>query len=536
MHTRTQRRWQLSAVAALLSVLSGSTLVARPPATPVVAARTLSGGTDDLWLSGGGNARNTRFASRETLINKDNVSGLVPKWVFKADGNVLATPAVDAGAVYFPDSGGSLFKVDRVTGALLWKRSIASYTGGGADQRGVPWSRTTPIVFDNLVVIGTRDAFVVAVDKVSGELIWKTKVESHPAAIITSSPVLDSGSGRIFVGVSSIEEQLAGQPGYACCTLRGSVLALDVRTGHILWKTYTVPEGYSGGAVVGGTPAVDVKRGSIYITTSNNYSVPPQATECAVAAGKDPAQLARCTSPQDYFDAVLALDMRTGTIKWGRKTWPYDAFSYACMTPGKCKPDSPDYDFISGVNLLTTQAGTGKPARDLVGAGQKSGMYWALDPQDGSVVWGSKVGPGGFVGGIQWGTATDGRRIYVAISNWSPTQSQTYQLKSGQTISWGFYAAIDAASGAILWQTADPTPKSYPIGMVSVANGVMYAGSYDKEGRYYALDAGTGAILWHFASGGAVVSGAAIVQGAVYWGSGWSGGANDKVYAFALSP
>lgn len=520
---------------ALTTLLIGMPLAAAPSGAKAGADKSAAVESNDLWLSAGYDVRNTRHATRESVLNAGNVSKLAQKWVFKADGLVLPTPAVDEQAVYFADSGGTFHKLNRDTGAVIWKRSIPAYTGGsGQDKRGSPWSRTTPAIAGNMLVIGTRDAFILALDKNSGELIWKTKVESHPAAIITASPVLDRNSGRVYVGVSSFEEQLAAQPDYVCCTFRGSTQALDLKTGKVLWKTHTVPEGYSGGSVVGSTPAIDYKRGSLYVTTSNNYTVPPEVAECAVKAGKDQRALAGCTAATDYFDSILSLDLKTGAVKWGAKVWPYDAWSYACMTPGRCKPESPDYGFMSGANLYTTVAAPGRPARDLVGAGQKSGIYWALDPDSGRVVWKTQVGPGGFIGGVQWGSAVDGQRVYVSISNWSPAKSESVRLKSGQTIDWGFYSALDAASGEVLWQTADPTPKSHPIGMVTIANGVMFAGSFDKEGTYYALDARNGSVLWKFPSGGAVVSGAAVVNGSVYWGSGFAGGVNDKIYAFAL--
>jgi polyvinyl alcohol dehydrogenase (cytochrome) len=100
---------------------------------------------------------------------------------------------------------------------------------------------------------------------------------------------------------------------------------------------------------------------------------------------------------------------------------------------------------------------------------------------------------------------------------------------------------MDQATGKILWQTPDPQ-GSFDIGFVSTANGVVYGGSVATTGtNMYALDAATGKILWSFASGGSVTGGAAIVDGSVYWGSGYCGTEcftaptnNNKVYAFGL--
>ena len=180
---------------------------------------------------------------------------------------------------------------------------------------------------------------------------------------------------------------------------------------------------------------------------------------------------------------------------------------------------------------------------DVLGAGQKSGMYYALDPSTGKEIWATQAGPGGVLGGIEWGTSTDGKRIYAAITNGSH-KTYTYTTFDGQkkTTSGGLWTALDPATGKILWQTADPQGSRYITdGFVSSANGVVYAGS--SGGNFYAMDARTGQIKWTFPSGGAVWSGAAIVDGFVYWGSGYDtrerkppyNGNNNKFYAFSLN-
>ena len=168
--------------------------------------------------------------------------------------------------------------------------------------------------------------------------------------------------------------------------------------------------------------------------------------------------------------------------------------------------------------------------RELVGAGQKSGDYWALDPSTGALVWKTNTGPGGTAGGLQWGSAVDGKRIYTANAN---SNQVSYQ---GSTS--GIWSALDAATGQILWQTR-PEHGGGTSGPVTTANGVVFGCSLDDDGYMYALDAATGAELWSFASGGSCLSGAAISNGTVYWGSGYSnfgfGTPNNKLYAFGLS-
>ena|SRR5438874_6869651 len=171
---------------------------------------------------------------------------------------------------------------------------------------------------------------------------------------------------------------------------------------------------------------------------------------------------------------------------------------------------------------------------NILGIGQKSGIYWALNPSDGAIIWSTVVGPGGVTGGIQWGTATDGTRIYAAITN---SSHATYTLANGgPTINWGSWAALDPRTGSILWQVPDPTEDAVDPGALSVANGVVYAGSY--SGSMNALDARTGAVLFTFASGGSVIDAPSIVTGTVYWGSGYRriapGIGNNKLYALSL--
>jgi len=504
--------------------------------------------TSKLWLSGGHDLQNTRNASTETVLKPDNVHSLAPKWVFTAAGQIPATPAVDEKAVYFPDQAGYLNKVDRSSGALIWRRTICSYTGATCDTAegyGLhptsPTSRSTPALSGDRLVIGTRDAYVLAINKETGELLWKTKTDEHPAALITMSPTLYND--HVYVGVSSAEESFVGFPGYKCCSFRGSALDLDLKTGKILWRTYAVPEGYSGAAIWGGPPVIDLKRNQVYFTTGNNYGVPPAVQKCVDAAGEDAVAVTNCIDPKNFFDSVIALDRQTGALKWGRRLQRYDSWVASCGAHffgvpefGECPSHSQlDYDFASGVNLFSTSV-QGAP-RDIVGVGQKSGIYWALDPNDGDVIWATQVGPGGMLGGIQWGSSTDGERIYVGLSN---SHGQPYELKTtGKTITQGAWNALDPGTGRILWQTPNPSQtKGWPVGFVSSANGVVYAGSFDPAGHMYAFDAKTGSILWDFESGGSVISGAAIVDGEVYWGSGFTlgphGTTNNKLYAFSL--
>lgn len=497
----------------------------------VIAAIALADNLGDVfeqWPVMGQNLSNTRSAAAETQIGPANAASLSVKWAFTTGGDVSATPTVASNAVYAPDWAGNLYAINRGTGQPIWSVQIPQLDGvPGAVSRSSPAVHGTDVIVGDLQNDGAfhNGADLIAVNRDTGTLHWITQVDDQPMAIITGSPVV--AGDVVYVGISSNEEILAIPNIYACCTFRGSVVAVDANTGKVLWKTYTVPDnggkpgGYSGGPVWQ-PPAIDPVRGLLYVGTGNNYEVPDSVTACVTA---NPT--ADCTAPDDYFDTALALDLRTGAVRWAKKVGTYDAWTVACFfsPPGtNCPaPPGPDYDLGgSGPNLLP----------DLVVFGQKSGFLWAFDPDDGTVRWSTAVGPGGLFGGIEWGSATDGRRIYAAIGN--SNHVPTKLIPGGQTATGGFWNAIDAATGKILWQTADPDGAIDP-GSVSEANGVVYAGSW--SGAMYALDAQTGRIVWRFATAGSVIDGPSIVDGTVYWGSGYSrigGVGNNKLYAFEL--
>ena len=502
------------------------------------------GGTPGQWPLAGQNIDDTHFQAGEHEISPASVGRLAPRWTLTTADAVSATPTVDDGTVYVPDYGGKLWAVAAGSGKVQWSQDISTYTGVAGDL-----SRTSPAVYGNDLILGdgwilssgaagTSGARVFAVNRRTGKPVWSTQVDTDPNAQVTGSPVIYDGVA--YVGISSKGE------GNDQDSFRGAVIAVDAATGRLLWKTYTVPSNngggdsnkpgyYSGNAVWESSFAVDPRRGLLYVDTGNNYSVP--AGVCTTP------QQTGCTPPaaDDYVDSLLALKLSDGTVAWADHTLNGDLWTLL-------QPTGPDFDFGAGPNLFTTTSPvTGRPEQ-LLGAGQKSGVYWAVDPATGKVVWQTTIGPADVVtnAGIEYGTATDGRRIYAAEAD---TAGLSYTLGgsgpyAGKTVTGGSWAALDPATGKILWQTPDPQ-GAVDASFVSTANGVVYAGSMAAAGtNMYALDAATGKILWSFASGGSVTGGAAIAGGSVYWGSGYCGTLclggttpvlnNNKVYAFGL--
>jgi polyvinyl alcohol dehydrogenase (cytochrome) len=492
----------------------------------------------DNWNSAGGDLQNTRFQASEKALSVSNVDELEVKWQFTTGGDVSATPAVVDGTVYFPDRAGNLYAVDKWTGQLRWQSSIAAASGLPGD-----YARATPAISGNKLIIGTQGLFgggakVLAFNKDTGALVWATTLDTHPAAIITQSATVYNN--RVYVGTSSQEEGLALNPDYDCCSFRGRMAALDLKTGAIVWQTRMAPEGFPGVAVWGSSPAIDSKRGQLYIATGNNYDAPQETLDCIAAAGGDPEAQQACLPADNHFDSILALDLKTGAIRWATRALGFDAWTVDCIPflgdGTNCpEPAGPDFDFGQAPALFTVTVNGRK--QDVVGVGQKSGQYWTLNPDTGAVRWVTQAGPGGTAGGLQWGSAVDGRRVYTTNPN---SNSVPWTLPDGSTTTSGVISGLDAVTGELLWQTVPPFGGSAFGGATSgpptTANGVVFTCALDAQGHMYALNGRTGEILWTFASGGSCLSGAAISEGRLFWGSGYSlfGTPNNKLYSFGL--
>jgi polyvinyl alcohol dehydrogenase (cytochrome) len=522
--------------------------------TGVLVAKDVLADAD--WPSAGADLSNSRYQDKEHRISSKTAGSLQLKWTFTTGGDVTAHPTVDGDYLYFPDSAGFLYKVQKKTGALVWKRQISEYTGIAGDM-----ARATPAVAGKLLILGNlsgkfiqafgqpmpQPARVFAVDKDTGDLVWITQVDSTQLSFVTNSAIVYKDTA--FVGVASNEELIAAfvPPANWQWQFRGSVVALDVKTGNIKWKSYTVPAGYYGGSVWGSTGAVDKDSNQLFMATGNNWALPQSVLTCLLESGPP----ASCMSPDNHFDSVIALDLDTGAIKWGARGLPSDVWNVACglTVPGfvigvgfpgvygNCPNASPatagpDYDFAQGPMLL----GGG-----LVGAGQKSGIFWAFERKTGALAWKTQAAPGGITGGLQWGSATDGNRIFVAAANSGTSQAGggtgavPWTLKDGTTTISGGWAALDRKTGAVLWTTKDPIGNRSEAA-VSATNDVVFGCNLAAGvGRMVAMDAKTGTILWSYDSGGPCNAGASISDGMVFWGSGtFAGTGPKKMFGFGL--
>eukprot|EP00897_Mesotaenium_endlicherianum_P001328 jgi/Mesen1/1222/ME000129S00320 len=475
------------------------------------------------WGSWGGDIHNTRRAFGEHKLSRRSASTLTQKWKIPtgAYGDVTSVPAVHNGVVYFGDFQGYVWAVNQATGAVIWKASLPALTGivlerfnfGGTELPVVLMTRTTPAIAAayGLLLIDTSAnfaigpaAYVLALNINTGALVWQTQADSHVAAILTMGGTVYGSS--YYVGVSSIEELMSSAiPDYPCCSFQGSALALDIPTGNILWKTSMLPSnggqpgGYAGSALWGSSPSIDTVRNTVFFASGNLYDIPPNVAECQEANGSqfpDP-----CIEPGNYAEAVVALDLHSGAVKWAKSLNYIDAWNLACGLPYQptgdgnpnCPPQpGPDADFgMAPVFIEKVKVAPGIK-KDLVIVGQKSGIMWALSAANGEIVWQKQAGPGGTFGGVSWGMATDGKRVYAFVGN---SQHSNFTLQPGLAVTTGGgFIALDVTNGAV------------------------------GDGVVVVLNSATGALLKTLPTGYSIYGGTSVDKGCIYVGNGYQRG------------
>jgi polyvinyl alcohol dehydrogenase (cytochrome) len=398
----------------------------------------------------------------------DAARGLAQAWSFEVAGSVTGVPAVLDGRVYALASGG-MYALDATSGAQIWINR---------DVKGT----SSPTWNDGALYVNDSKSVLHRLDAATGAETWRAVIDANPAAAGFSSPVV--ADGMVIVGSASIEE-VSAKDG---ATFRGSMVAFDAATGAEVWRHYTVDPPYNG-VSVWSSPSVDLERGIVYGSTGNNYTGDAGPTS----------------------DSIFALDLKTGALKWNKQLSQGDVFTIPT-------PKSPDSDF--GTNPILFSALIDGEKRFLVGAGQKSGMFWALDAASGEVVWSRKVSGGSaLIGGIFNNGAFDGEHIIVAGNNGTSAApgsepSNGNSKGPGAAITTSVLMAMDPADGHVVWERQLPAWVWAPI---TVGGRVGFV-SADRQ--LQAFDLATGATLFTFDTDGTIASGAAIVDQRIYFGSG----------------
>jgi len=479
------------------------------------------------WNGWGIDDNNTRFQPAAMAgLDKTGVSGLELKWAFAFPGETVveAQPTIVDGTLYIGSRSGNLYALNARSACVHWSFKA------GAPIKNAPRVADVGSPARRMVFFGDIAGWIYALDVRNGDLVWKIRSDSHPAARIVGG--IQFHDGALYLGVSSLEEGMTMDPNYACCSFRGSIMKIDAQTGRTLWQTYTIdetpgPQGKNkrgkdtvgpSGASIWSAVTLDHKLGRLYAATSDNYSNP--AT--------------------DTSDSIVALSMDSGEIVWIYQGLAGDVWNSSCHieTDANCPDDvGPDEDMGSSPMLITLANG-----KRVLAAGQKTGILHALDPDaDGKLLWRKKLAEGGILGGIEWGPATDGKRFYVAKADvtWRDQRFISADTELNPDTGGGT-VAVDAATGDIIWEappvSCDGRKNCSPgqTAAVTAIPGVVFSGSL--AGIMQAFDADTGEVLWRYdavrayesvngarAYGGALDGpGPVVVDGWVYITSGYA--------------
>jgi len=531
--TPEQRR----AIAAYLSTARASTTA--PSVGPRCEAASVVRVAKSDWAAWGVALGNDRYQPSPGFTVMQ-VPGLKLKWAYGFEGEnaAAANPTIVGDTLFVGSASGRVYAFGVKDGCLHW-----TYKADGGVRAAIIVAESArgaaPAAY-----FGDLRATIYSVDAATGELRWKKKVDEHRSARITGSPVFYGG--RLYVPIASGEEGVGAGPQYECCTFRGSVIALDAATGEQVWRTYTIAEAATprgknargtqlwgpSGAGVWSAPTIDPKTHSLYVGTGDSYSEP--------------------AAPMT--DAIVALDVDTGAIKWATQVTAGDAYNMACNSadPTNCpaKP-GPDHDFGQSPILVTLANG-----HRLLIAGQKSGVVHGFDPDArGKKLWSTTVGRGGELGGIEWGSASDGQRMYVPLSDITFKDEKQRGRGGLKSEVGGGLFAIRVTDGTQVWMArpngcGDRPSCSPALSAPSAAMpGAVFSGSIDGHFRAYA--ASDGRVLWDFdtarefdtvnglkARGGSIdVGGAAMANGIVATTSGygtWGGMRGNVLLVFSV--
>lgn len=422
-----RRRWQAfgAGLAAVTIAALGITAASGPTAASGDPDSQRHWRSSD-WPTWQLNPQGTRYNKDERRIRPHNVDELELKWAYTFGhvpyARVGSQPAVADGVLYVGGPDGEFAALDAKTGETRWTYDATAVTGPLPDgsPNGI---RDGAAVAGDKVYFGDSTGRVFALNRETGEEVWVHRASEQANSAMTSSPLVVGD--RLFIGVSTLEAGQARDPNYPCCRHRGQVVSLDADTGERLWSYYTMrpaepagtwPSGATkyapSGGSVWGSPVADLKTRTIFVGTGQNT-----------------------TGSEGDINSVIALSMDTGEVRWkNRMTFP-DTYTVACENenPGAYCPGKGttalDADFGASANVIKVRG------RTLVTIGQKNGMYYAFDARSGRLVWDVELAPGPHGGvGVQWGSVFDGRYLYAATWYEEPSTIYKIDPRNGRIV------------------------------------------------------------------------------------------------------
>jgi alcohol dehydrogenase (cytochrome c) len=443
-------------------------------ATPTPASAQ-QGAAPSPWALHNYDFANTRNVT-QTPIGSNNVAELTVKWQFPLPaggffGAFASNPLVVGGVVYLIDLNSTVYALDVEKGSLLWQKSFNSANLG---PNGVAWG--------NGRLFGTTSTGVFALNAKTGATVWSVELIRDGLGGLEVAPLIYGDT----VVVSTAPPTTQGYIPRAM----GVIYALDAATGATRWSFNTVKDGdlWGNAAVNSGggmwyPPSLDA-NGRLYLGTGNPAPYP--GTTALPNGGSRPG-------PNLYTSSLVSLDGTSGELLWYQQITPHDLR---------------DYDFQASP-ILTTVPVNGVTTPIVIGAG-KSGIVAAFRAADGQPLWSLPVGkhqndlgplpdttvvvyPGTF-GGVETPMALSNGVLFVpwvdAASEMSSTSLVNFgvpNLPEGR----GGLAAVNAATGQVLWQNALP---QMALGAATVANDVVFTSTL--VGDIFAFDVATGATLW----------------------------------------
>ena len=472
------------------AVLAALATLGTPPAAAhdVACAPDARSGGD--WPSFNGDLAGTRNQAEEFHLGALQVPTLEPAWTFDANASsvhdgqrarnseVTGYPVVADGCVFIGTSTGNqqpgwIFALNADTGEIVWRTRMShgiystlavadgkvfafvSRVGGefaGRDEGPRPWG-----------------PYVAALDQSTGEVLWQRTVDTQIGSDAVSSPIVYDG--MVWVGVSGTAAE--GDAGERL-GFQGSMALLEADTGKLLRKTWVIPrsqwaDGFAGGAVWS-TISIDDATGMGYVGTGNpfNYDNEHPNTNAILKVDLNRTLPDGSANPDlgaivgSYKGDVEQYFPLIGEVLEGS----CEEAEQANVFVAGVECGNLDLDFGASPNIFTDPTG-----RRLVGAGQKSGVYHAIDPVTMEPVWTSLVGFPSAVGGIVGSAAVD---------QWG--------IHGPHTIG-GYLWSIEAGDGALDWVAplGDAVHWGNPV---TTANGIAY--TVDLKGFLSAYDAGSG--------------------------------------------